>query len=263
MALGLLAVLLFWTTAAAAADGAIEINQARALAGNVTPGDVAGFPVTISRSGSYVLTSNLDRTAAALTAHAIDIQVDDVTIDLAGFEIRGGAVCTGFPVTVCTNTGTGIGIAGFNVDGITIYNGIVRGMPGNGIRITGEFSRIERVLAVSNGLNGIEIVSGLVIDSIAAANFQDGIVAQGSIQRSTARINRGAGFKSFIGQVMNCYATSNGGFGLDTSNSRVGYGGNVFVCNNSVGLCNNAVQVSGLVGQEIGANVCGDDTVCP
>ena len=35
-----------------AVDGVIEINQARALAGGVTPGDTAGFPVTISVSGS-------------------------------------------------------------------------------------------------------------------------------------------------------------------------------------------------------------------
>ena len=44
---------------ALAVDGVIEINQARALAGGVTAGDSAGFPVTLSASGSYRLTGNL------------------------------------------------------------------------------------------------------------------------------------------------------------------------------------------------------------
>jgi hypothetical protein len=47
----------------AAVDGVIEINQSRALAGGVTPGDAPGFPVTISARGSYRLTGNLDLTA--------------------------------------------------------------------------------------------------------------------------------------------------------------------------------------------------------
>ena len=34
---------------AAAVDGEILINQARATSGGITPGDTAGFPVTISR----------------------------------------------------------------------------------------------------------------------------------------------------------------------------------------------------------------------
>ena len=42
-----------------AADGKIEINQAKALAGGVTATDAPGFPVTIDQSGSYLLTSDL------------------------------------------------------------------------------------------------------------------------------------------------------------------------------------------------------------
>ena len=36
-----------------AVDGVILIDQNKALAGNVTPGDTPGFPVTISLPGSY------------------------------------------------------------------------------------------------------------------------------------------------------------------------------------------------------------------
>ena len=60
---------------AAAVDGLILIDQNKALAGNVTPGDTAGFPVSITRSGSYRLTSDLivpdaDTTAIDVTTAA-------------------------------------------------------------------------------------------------------------------------------------------------------------------------------------------------
>ena len=45
---------------ATATDGVVLIDQARALAGNVTPGDAPGFPVTISEPGSYRLASDLE-----------------------------------------------------------------------------------------------------------------------------------------------------------------------------------------------------------
>ena len=41
-------------------NGVTEINQAQAQAGDTTPGDGQGFPITISKPGSYRLTSNLD-----------------------------------------------------------------------------------------------------------------------------------------------------------------------------------------------------------
>ena len=57
----------------------ILITQAKANAGNVSPGDSPGFPVTLSRPGSYQLADNLsvpsDKDGISITAH-------DVTIDL-------------------------------------------------------------------------------------------------------------------------------------------------------------------------------------
>ena len=69
---------------ALAADGVVEINQACALAGCFA-GDAAGFPVSITSSGSYVLTSDL----APGATDAISIPADDVTVDLNGFTIAG------------------------------------------------------------------------------------------------------------------------------------------------------------------------------
>jgi hypothetical protein len=91
-------------TPAAAVDGVIEINQAAALAGGITPGDTPGFPVTLSQPGSYRLTGNLDTTGLpnAQDVTVIRVTASDVSIDLNGFAIVGPVTCTGMPVTSCT-----------------------------------------------------------------------------------------------------------------------------------------------------------------
>ena len=50
---------------ALAVDGVTLIDQNKALAGSVTPGDTPGFPVTISQPGSYRLSGNLERCPTA------------------------------------------------------------------------------------------------------------------------------------------------------------------------------------------------------
>src|SRR5882672_11227351 len=91
-----------------AVDGVVLIDQNRALAGNITPGDAPGFPVTISQSGSYRLSGNL--TVSDVNTSAIQITGENVSLDLNGFAILGPVVCTA-PVdtTVCNGSGTGIG----------------------------------------------------------------------------------------------------------------------------------------------------------
>src|SRR5579871_4839018 len=61
-----------------AVDGVVLIDQSHALAGNITPGDAPGFPVTISQSGSYRLSGNLIVPDANTTA--ILITADFVTL---------------------------------------------------------------------------------------------------------------------------------------------------------------------------------------
>jgi hypothetical protein len=77
--LGLLA------SSALAVDGVIEINQAKAAIGGVTPGDTAGFPVTISAAGSYRLTGNLVADPGTV---AIEITAANVRADLNGFKVE-------------------------------------------------------------------------------------------------------------------------------------------------------------------------------
>jgi hypothetical protein len=86
-----------------AVNGAVLIDQPHALAGNITPGDAPGFPVTISEPGNYRLTGNLTVPDANTTA--IDIKADDVTLDLKGFGII-GPVVRGSAPTACPAAGT-------------------------------------------------------------------------------------------------------------------------------------------------------------
>jgi hypothetical protein len=69
-----------------AGDGVILIDQNRALAGNVTPVDAPGFPVTITQPGSYRLSGNL---TAGANVSGIEILASNVTLDLNGFTISG------------------------------------------------------------------------------------------------------------------------------------------------------------------------------
>ena len=65
-------------------------DQAKALAGGVTPGDAPGFPVQINKPGSYKLTSNLD---VPLHVQAIQVAAPGVTIDLNGFVVSSIVEC--------------------------------------------------------------------------------------------------------------------------------------------------------------------------
>ena len=85
-------VLAVGSSTAYAVDGVILIDQNRALAGNVTPGDAPGFPITISQRGSYRLLGIL---SVPTNTNAIELTVSDVTIDLNGFSIMSVASVSG------------------------------------------------------------------------------------------------------------------------------------------------------------------------
>ena len=219
-----------------AVDGVVLIDQSHALAGNITPGDAPGFPITISQPGSYRLSGNL--TVPDVNTTAIQITADHVTIDLNGFGIYGPVVCTGFPAT-CPKAGKGIGIAATNGEspgpvGVRISNGTVSGMGSNGILINGATSYAEKVTATNNAGGGLE-VNGVVVesgansngtfgifaitvrDSIATANHTMGIQldASGGVGiGNIASFNGAEGINSPNGTVINNTAVRNGTFGI-------------------------------------------------
>lgn len=274
-------------------DGVTEINQARAVAGGVTPGDGANFPVTLDRPGSYRLTGNL--TVTSENATAIVITSGNVTVDLNGFAI---ACNTG--VAPCPS-GSGVGIDA-NQENVTIINGTVRDMGGNGIT-AGAHARIENVRALGNHSNGISTGSGsLLTDNIANNNGNDGLTSgqASTITNNTTRNNGRGGIETSTGctisantassnpilgiycnggcTISNNTTNSNGtgisllggnaiigntalnntGFGIVAIGTDSGYSLNTLTGNNGGG---NAAQVSG--GTSLGQNFCGTDTVCP
>lgn len=173
-----------------AMDGVIEINQARAAAGGVTPGDGVGFPVTLSQPGSYRLTGPL---VSPEFVGAIAITSSAVTLDLNGFRIR-----TELPAA---------NVDGINATGQTdlhVRNGAVESFGGDGIE-AGDRARIENVTAGSNTGAGISVGAvSIVIGSTAHGNGGDGILGGDgcTVSGSTAVFNQGAGIHVFNGSTV-------------------------------------------------------------
>jgi parallel beta-helix repeat protein len=210
---------------AGGAIGIVEINQDKAVAGNVTPGDTGGFPVTLSQRGSYRLTSNLTVPPGSTSVpNGIHITADDVTLDLNGFAIVSDG-CSGTPLS-CNGWGAGI-VAQDIRTGVTVMNGTVRGMPAGAVFLGS--GRIERMQIIGN-LQGITMKRGVVSNNVVQGNQGLGIwlVETGSVIGNTALDNGSLGI--FFG-------------------GQGGWAHNVLAGNNSGG-----VQVQG--GTALGGNFC-------
>ena len=189
-----------------AVDGVILIDQNKALAGNVTPGDAPGFPVTITRSGSYRLSSDLVVADADTTAIDITGAAGSVTVDLNGFSILGPVTCTGSspanPPTTCSPVpsspnifGPGTGVRSQADRSLTIRNGTISGMGRHGIFIFGApMARVEGVTVMGNGHTGIHGGLATVVDNIVEGNLLSGIVFnQGLVRGNNVSRNGGNG----------------------------------------------------------------------
>lgn len=99
-----------------------------------------GFPLVIDKPGTYVLTSDLHRATPSagdssrpIVVSAVEIESDDVTLDLAGFSIRGDSICaidpTGGCETSCFFGSPGAGISVRRGRNVLITN---RGTPRRG-----------------------------------------------------------------------------------------------------------------------------------
>jgi hypothetical protein len=262
---------------ALAVDGTKLISQNNAIAGNVTPGDAPGFPVTISQPGSYVLTSNL--TVPDENTTAIQITANNVTLDLNGFTIQGPTVCDAPPPTfqfACTQTGTGRGIDAPSRNQTIVVNGVVRGMGGIGVNL-GTNARVERVNTVSNGSIGISAgdastVSGNTVQFNGGGGISTGFL--GTVSDNVAAVNGGVGISSgFSSTVTGNSAGANSGHGivagqgsLLSNNSASGNGGAGLNLSVHAGYTHNVMSVNGSgavtgFGVSLGQNLC-DGVVC-
>jgi hypothetical protein len=215
-----------------ATDGVIEINAARAVAGGVTSDDTPGYPVTISSSGSYRLSSNLQ--VPDENSGAIRITADHVTLDLNGFMIH---CCTGDgdPCIPCAD-GTGIGIFATGVD-VAIRNGTVANMAARGIVV--ETGTVDGVRVRGNKGAGIWLTSGLVTGCIVRNN-ESGIVLLGHTVASGNTVAGNAGSGIQVGESVVSYNVvgDNGGNGILVPAPNQGgmIAGNVVRANGGIGM---------------------------
>jgi hypothetical protein len=237
--------------ASPAVAAVVIIDQAKALNGSVTPGDNPGFPVSITRSGSYRLNSNL---IVPLDRHGIAINASNVTIDFNGFTIDGNdAGLTGV---------FGTPSAGF----ITIRNGTIRNFRREGIAGSGGVWTVRGMQVLENARRGVDLQSGLVsrvLDSTVHSNGLDGIRCgavchvEGNTISHNGQGGAGAGIDIQSGGVMGNTIMLNRGFGILFGDDG-GYGGNMLLFNNFGGTD----QVSGTF-VAIHPNGCNPGTGCP
>jgi hypothetical protein len=157
-----------------AVDKVIEINQAEATAGGVTPGaDPAGFPVTLALPGHYRLTSNL----AVPSGVGIDITADNVVLDLNGYLVQCIAA-----VDPCT-----VGIqAPAPRQNVVVRNGTVNGFSAAGLAL-GNYSVAEKVSAIGNRDGGVGVtvnIASVIRDCVITANSNGIHTGNGSLIES-------------------------------------------------------------------------------
>jgi len=134
------------------------------------PASCAGFPITISQAGSYVLGGDI---TGCPGADGIDITTSNVTLDLDGHIVSGGGNGNG--------SLTGIKNAGANGQ-LSIGNGQVQQWGGSGIDLTGSsVARVDHIVATYNGASGVIIDStSTVTNATTSANTGYGIKVIGT-----------------------------------------------------------------------------------
>ncbi len=223
------ALMILTLLAAAAAAGTAQaqatIDHNKALAGNITPGDVPGYPITLSRPGHYKLMGNL---SAPANMAAVQIEADGVTLDLNGFTIAGQAQCSRNEASrVVSCQGASQFLRGvftpFVQVGTVVRNGTVRGF-GSGVLLNGS-GAVHDLSAMQNMVAGVTVQAGRVERVVASLNGAVGIsMGHGTIAGSTT-INNGAygisGLKTFLDTlVIDTVASGNRLLGIDDASVR-------------------------------------------
>ncbi|MEM9174606.1 MAG: hypothetical protein AAGC67_05185 [Myxococcota bacterium] len=205
VAFGLAASIALAAAPVVAADGQLEINAA-CVASGCFPGDAPGYPVEITKSGSYRLTSNLTQSAVLtpLSVDTISILSANVELDLGGFSLTclsASGVCAGSAAGI-TNRQTPIA----NRRNVRVRNGTVSGMPGTGFEILGDAAVVENVNATGN--------AGVGIEAGGVSTFVDsGVGAR--VSRVVSTRNGGPGI--IVGEralVEHSISTHNGSFSI-------------------------------------------------
>jgi hypothetical protein len=210
--------LAFLLASPAAADGEVLLTHAKALAGNVTPGDAPGYPITISQYGVYQFAGAIHPTAGSI---GIQVTGSDVTIDLNGFRMHG-------------STTAWHGITG-GVDNVTIRNGTITGFKFDGINGSGDKWVVEDMRVVDNGRYGIYPLgySARVVNNTASENGLIGIRCHHHclVEGNVVTENGSTGVAISSGMVLGNTIASNVGLGI-SAGAVTGIGNNTISSNN-------------------------------
>lgn len=194
----------------------VTLNQDKALQGNVTPSDETGFPITITKPGRYVLTSNL---YPKLNNDGIEIKAHDVTVDFNGFRLHGGGEARN-------------GIVGDYADTATIMNGVIAGFKDHAIRGR-NFWVIENMRVLANG-RGISLLDfARVQRNTITINQDTGIrcIEDCHVESNLISSNWG-GVAIGSGTVLGNTITRNKTLGIWSMGSNIGFGNNTLAFNN-------------------------------
>lgn len=165
------------------------------------------LPYTISKPGSYLLTSNLTGVPGQ---HGVVIAADGVTLDLNGFALIG-----------VPGSSSGV-YAQTAVKDLHVRNGTVQSWGGAGVHaglaqtcvideIRAE-SNVEWGICVGNGEPGL---GGGVIRNCVTRDNEDGILGyRVTVTSCTATSNRRHGIDVVRGVVTDCTASHNGNIGI-------------------------------------------------
>ncbi len=282
-----------------AGDGVLEINQTCAVQTGCFAGDTAGFPVTISASGSYRLTSNLSGVAADTSG--LFLNTSRVTIDFNGFSLLGPSA----------GSGTGHGVAGGGTLGsfagfTTLKNGVIRGFRAKGVELAGakgvrledmtlEFnagggaSVGDEARILRNGFSGnggatvsnyglITASGAMIVENVVSGSGGVGVEAGAgsTVSGNTTRQNGGDGIAAGPGStVSGNTAYENDGNGIFVLAGSTVWGNTVHL-NAGFGLTlaqsgyrenvissNSAGTVTGIGPVNLGNNACNGSTTCP
>jgi hypothetical protein len=218
LTVSVLALLAIGTAGQAQAQATIDQNKA--LAGSVTPGDTPGFPVTLSMPGAYKLTGNL---VVPATVSGVVVTAAGVTLDLNGFSIIGPITCTvsnGQTLTVTCPTGnvstTGVD---FQSTGASLRNGNLRGFWMGASFVGG--GAIDSVLSEHNRYHGVyahPAIGGartLVTNVRSSTNGGFGfLLSEAMVRGCTAAFNAFDGFAGSDLGVLDSSAIRNGRYGF-------------------------------------------------
>ena len=221
----LVAASIFMPPAPAVAQGEILITQAKAIAGNITPDDTPGFPVTLSVFASYKLASNL---VPGPNLNGIVVTAPDVTIDLGGFTLSGG------PAGGANNSK--FGIVGYG-DRLTVRNGTIGAFRIGALYAPNRDYLIVENVRIVNNFDGIDNQDGehaRIQNNTISSNRRYPLVCGKSchIEGNVVSGNQGGGVYLTTGTVLGNTIVSNSSAGI-SSGYIVGAGNNTLIDNGS------------------------------